>query len=79
MPSNPEGEIKGHRLGSEIISTNLATDMINIAGPAFVNRLLEETGAGVADLARSFAAATDVLGLTGIRAEIDALDNKIAS
>ncbi|MCP5083797.1 MAG: NAD-glutamate dehydrogenase [Alphaproteobacteria bacterium] len=79
MRKKYEGEIKGHRLGSEIISTVLANDMINMVGPAFVNRLLEETGAGVADLARSFAAATDVLNLTEIRAEVDALDNKIAS
>ncbi len=79
MRKKYDGEIKGHRLGGEIISTVLANDMINEAGPAYVSRLLEETGAGVADLARSFAAANDVLGLTDIRAEIDALDNKITS
>ena len=72
-------EITGHRLGAEIICTVLANAMINMAGPAYVNRLLEETGAGVADLARAFVAANDVLGLTEIRAEIDALDNKITS
>ncbi|MEM7424743.1 MAG: NAD-glutamate dehydrogenase [Pseudomonadota bacterium] len=79
MQKRYAGEIKGHRLANEIISTVLSNEMINFAGPAFIHRLLHETGTDIAGLARSFAAANDVLGLPEIRAEIDGLDNQVAS
>ncbi len=79
MQKRYANEIKNHKLGAEIISTVLANGMVNFAGPAFTTRLMQETGSNAADLARAFAAANDVLGLSEICAQVDALDNKIPS
>ncbi|HOV04674.1 MAG TPA: NAD-glutamate dehydrogenase, partial [Kaistiaceae bacterium] len=69
--------IDDHRLRREIIATMLANSMINRGGPTLVNRLVEETGAGVDAIAFAFAAARDAYGLTDLNARIDALDTRI--
>ncbi|KZK89066.1 NAD-specific glutamate dehydrogenase [Pseudovibrio sp. Ad5] len=71
-------EIEGHRLRREIIATMLANSIINRGGPAFLTRIIDQTGASVADVARAFAVVRDAFGLTQLNEEIDRLDNTIS-
>ena len=71
------GEIAGHKLRREIISTMLANSMINRGGPTMISRLTDETGAGVAEIAAAFAMARDSFHLTELNGEIEALDTRI--
>ncbi len=74
--SFPEA-IERHRLRREIAATQLANAVINQGGPGIVVRLCARTGRGVADIARAYVIARDVLDLASIHAAIDALDGKI--
>ena len=69
--------IQGHKLRREIIATMLANSIVNRGGPTIISRLIDETGADVADIAAAFAIARDCFALTDLNAQIDALDNKI--
>ncbi len=71
-------EIESHRLRREIIATMLANSIINRGGPAFLTRIIDQTGASVADVARAFAVVRDAFGLTQLNEEIDRLDNTIS-
>ena len=70
--------IENHRLRREIIATGLANSMINRGGPAFVARLVDQTGADVATIASAFAAVRDAYGMTALNTELDSLDNRVA-
>jgi glutamate dehydrogenase len=70
--------VETHRLRREIIATGLANSMINRGGPAFVARLIDQTGADVATIASAFAAVRDAYGMTALNTELDGLDNRIA-
>ncbi len=69
--------IEGHRLRREIIATMIANSMINRGGPVFVDRIADQTGANVAEIATAFALARDSYKMTDLNGAIDALDNKI--
>lgn len=69
--------IDGHRLKREIVATAVANDVINRAGISYVTRVAEETGATVDQIVRAYVIAREVLALTGIWDEIDALDNSV--
>jgi glutamate dehydrogenase len=71
-------EIEAHRLRREIIATMLANSMINRGGPAFVSRLMEETGAAPGTIAAAFAVARDSFGFIALNGLLDELDNRIA-
>lgn len=71
-------EIEGHRLRREIIATMLANSIINRGGPAFLTRIVDQTGASVADVAHAFAVVRDAFGLTQLNIDIDRLDNTIS-
>ncbi|WP_306030816.1 NAD-glutamate dehydrogenase [Stappia sp. MMSF_3263] len=77
MQEGYAGEIEGHRLRREIISTMLANSMINRGGPTFLTRIADQTGADPAQIAQAFAAVRDAYGLTALNSEIDALDTRI--
>jgi glutamate dehydrogenase len=66
-----------HRLKREIISTVLANRIVNLAGPVFVARMKEMSGASGAHVARAFVVADGALGLSALRTRIDALDGKV--
>ncbi|WP_407159444.1 NAD-glutamate dehydrogenase [Bradyrhizobium sp. STM 3557] len=72
-----EDAVEHHRLRREIISTNLANAIINRGGPAFVVRLIDETGADLSTIAMAFEAVNESYGLERLNDAIDALDNKI--
>jgi glutamate dehydrogenase len=71
------GDINGHRLRREIISTQLSNAIINNAGPTVAARLAGETGLDYALMTRAYAVVTDAFGLLDLNAAIDALDGKI--
>jgi glutamate dehydrogenase len=68
-----------HRLRREIIATQLANSMINRGGPTFVVRIADQTGASADRIAAAFAAVRNSYDLITLNAEIETLDNKIAS
>ena len=72
-------EIQTHRLRREIIATMLANSMINRGGTTFVNRMIDETGAGTTAIANAYILARDSFRFIDLNAEIDALDNKVPS
>ncbi|MHA6298035.1 NAD-glutamate dehydrogenase [Devosia sp. CAU 1758] len=74
--SYPEA-VESHRLRREVIATVLANAMINRGGPAFVSELTAATSASAGEVALAFAAVRDAYGLSGLNAEIDALDGQV--
>jgi glutamate dehydrogenase len=68
-----------HRLAPDIISTQLANEIVNRAGITFVFRLREETGADPADIARAYMIARQVFDMPTAWMEIEALDNVVAA
>jgi glutamate dehydrogenase len=69
-------ELPQHRLKREIISTTLANRIVNLAGPVFVARMMEMSGASGAEVARAFTVAEGAFGLEALKRRIDALDGK---
>ena len=55
--------IRRHPLLREVAATQLASDLIDRAGPGFLYRLEERTGAGTPEVARAFAAVQAVFDL----------------
>jgi glutamate dehydrogenase len=68
-----------HRLAPDIISTELANEIVNRAGMTFVFRLSEETGADSADISRAYMIARQVFDMPTAWAEVEALDNVAAA
>ncbi|HEY0302609.1 MAG TPA: hypothetical protein VGC36_14785, partial [Rhizomicrobium sp.] len=71
------GALEQHRLKREIVSTVLANRLVNLAGPVFVSRMKEMSGASGAQVARAFVVAEGAFGLAALKARIDALDGTI--
>ena len=71
--------MRGHRLRREIIATQLANAVINRGGMTFVHRLGGETGADAADLVRAWSVAGRIFRLSGVTADIEALDNQVSA
>jgi glutamate dehydrogenase len=69
--------LEHHRLRREIISTSLANRLVNLAGPVFVARMKEMSGADGAHVARAFVVAEGAFGLAALKARIDGLDGKL--
>jgi glutamate dehydrogenase len=72
-------ELGRHRLKREIISTELTNRTINLAGPLYVHRMRELSGAPGWCAARAFAMADGSFGLSGLKKRIAALDLKVAA
>ncbi len=70
-------DVQQHRLRREIIATAVTNAAINHLGAAFPTVLAAETGCTTADVATAYLAADRALGLSELRASIDALDNRI--
>ncbi len=67
-------ELRQHRLRREIIANTLVNQIVNLAGPLFVARMKEMSGAPDARIARAFAAADGAFGLSALKVRIDSLD-----
>ena len=70
-------EIGGHRLRREIIATELTNAMIDRAGPTFLTRMGDRTGAGADRLARAFMAARALLDLPAFTSDVAGLDGQV--
>ncbi|NEU12871.1 NAD-glutamate dehydrogenase [Methylobacterium sp. BTF04] len=69
--------VKGHRLRREIIATALSNIIVNRGGPALVTRLVDETGADAATIAKAYAITRDAFGLMELNLAIDGLDARV--
>ena len=72
-----QAELSQHRLKREIVSTTIANRIVNLAGPVFVARMKEMSGASGAEVARAFTVAEGAFGLEALKTRIDALDGKV--
>ena len=70
-------ELKNHRLRREIITDVLANRIVNLAGPVFVARMKEMTGASGAEVVRVSVVAQGAFGLSRLKESVDALDGKV--
>lgn len=69
--------MEAHRLKREIICTVLANRIVDIAGPVFMLRLREQSGAANADIVAAFEVARAVLDISNLKSQIDTLDNQV--
>ncbi len=72
-------EMENHPLKAEIIATKLANMLVNDMGANFAQRMMEETGATIAEVVMSFAIARDLFELPKYWSQLEALDNVIAA
>lgn len=75
------GDIRGHRLGREIITTIAVNRFVNSQGITAYHRLATETGAGVADIIRAQLAARAIfnVGLDEVRLRRSVLPAELAT
>ncbi|TPH12848.1 NAD-glutamate dehydrogenase [Litorilituus lipolyticus] len=79
LRDNYQAEMQQHPLRAEIIATKLANKIGNDMGFNFVNRMHEETGATVAEIANCYTIASEVFELPLFWQKIATLDNKIST
>ncbi|OUR62288.1 NAD-glutamate dehydrogenase [Colwellia sp. 39_35_sub15_T18] len=72
-------QMQHHPLRAEIIATKLANKIGNDMGFNFVNRMQEETGATIAEIANSYTMACAVFELEDFWQKIEVLNNKIST
>jgi len=72
-------QMQEHPLRSEIIATKLANNMCNDMGFNFVNRMREETGSTVSEIANCYAMASAVFEMPQVWKSISDLDNKLST
>ncbi|MBV9693334.1 MAG: NAD-glutamate dehydrogenase, partial [Alphaproteobacteria bacterium] len=70
-------ELQSHRLRREIVTDVLANRIVNLAGPVFVARMKEMTGASGAEVVRVSVVAEGAFDLSALKARVDALDGKV--
>jgi glutamate dehydrogenase len=69
----------GHRLRRELIATYVTNSLVNRAGITFPFRLIEETGAEAADVARAYTVAREVFDLRALWTAVEELDSTLAA
>ncbi len=70
-------QILRHRLRREIIATQLGNQMVNISGLSFDHRVTEDTGVGVVETTRAWAAARDVFDMAALWDQIEGLGAEV--
>lgn len=70
--------IKQHRLKRAIIATRISNYIVNEMGINFVQRLIEESGANSADIARAYMIAREVFDVKKILADTWQLSDKVS-
>lgn len=68
-----------HRLKREIVSTQIANDLINNMGITFVQRLREATGLSSANIAGLYVVVRDIFHLPHWFRQIEALDYRVSA
>ena len=69
--------MRRHRLKREIVSTQIANDLVNHMGITFVQRLKESTGMTAANVAGAYVIVRDIFHLPHWFRQIEALDYKV--
>src|SRR5690606_18879359 len=69
--------MRRHRLKREIVSTQIANDLVNHMGITFVQRLKESTGMSAANVAGAYVIVRDLFRLPYWWQQIEALDYKV--
>ncbi|MBT4879062.1 MAG: NAD-glutamate dehydrogenase, partial [Alphaproteobacteria bacterium] len=72
-------EVKGHNLRREIVATYITNSLVNRLGITFFNRLSEDTGLKMCDIARAYTITRDVFKLRDLWFDIQNLIPKIDS
>jgi len=70
--------IPEHPLRRDLIATIVANEVVNSEGITFVSRLMEETGAGPADIVRAYRIAREVAGAAERWRAVEALVGSVA-
>ncbi|WP_416425848.1 NAD-glutamate dehydrogenase [Pseudomonas sp. App30] len=71
--------MRRHRLKREIVSTQIANDLVNNMGITFVQRLKESTGMSPANVAGAYVIVRDIFHLPHWFRQIEALDYQVAA
>ncbi len=66
-----------HRLWREIIATKVTNSIVNRMGAHFATRILEDTGADSATMAKAYTVAREIFRAREYWAQIEALDNQV--
>ena len=74
LPERFPEAMERHRLRREIIATYVTNSMVDRAGSTFAYRMHEDTGAPASDIARAYAAASEVFDMRSFWADVEALD-----
>jgi len=69
--------MRQHRLKREIVSTQIANDLVNHMGITFVQRLKESTGMSAANVAGAYVIVRDIFHLPHWFRQIEALDYSV--
>jgi glutamate dehydrogenase len=69
--------LRGHPLRREIIANRIANSVVNRGGITFAHRAMEESGAGLAEVAKAFVIAREVFDLSGFVGAVERLDGKV--
>ncbi len=72
-------QVHAHRLGREIVSTQVTNNLVGTMGSIFHLRIGELAGSSAEDITGAYIAARDILGSDSLMSRIQALDNKIDS
>jgi len=71
--------IKNHNLKREIIATFVANSLVNRLGITFFNRICQDTGLRMCDIARSYTITRNVFSLRELWRDIENLSGKISA
>nr|WP_306427630.1 NAD-glutamate dehydrogenase [Brevibacterium sp. 50QC2O2] len=72
-------DLAGHPLRREIATAHLVNRMVDRSGLTYIFRIIEETGAKIPQIARTFAAVSEIFDLDEHFDTISALDNIVPS
>jgi glutamate dehydrogenase len=72
-------KVHEHRLRKEIISNQLANDLVNHMGITFVDRMSQSTGVDSSVVMRAYVSAREVFDMSGLWKQIEQLDYQISS
>ncbi len=76
LPERFGEQMRSHRLGRQIVATQVVNNMLHGGGTTFAFRLHEETGAPASQIARAYACAREIFEMRPLWAEIESLDNQ---
>ena len=76
LPERFGEQMRAHRLGRQIVTTQVVNNMLHGGGTTFAFRLHEETGAPASQIARAYACAREIYEMRPLWAEIENLDNQ---